>query len=366
MYHVARELSVEFEVALVGPRGAADHMAGTVYSCPPAPLTRFLPCCVRKTWIARRSLHPDLVFAGSGLTALPAELAARGTPRIAYVHGLDLVAPDRLYQRLFIPALRRCQTVIANSTHTRRLAQDHGVPEARIALLHPGVSLPKAGSPETRRRARLALGISETTPVLLSVGRLTRRKGVLEFIERVLPSVIARFPETLCLIIGGDPEGAVRGHAMGESIGAAVDRMGLADRVRLLGTVDEDRLETAYRAADLHVFPCQERREDVEGFGMVAVEAAAYGLPTLAFAVGGVADAVAHETSGWLVASGDYSGFTGVLLDYLSGGRTIDAVRCAAFAREFSWLSFGVRLRGICSDAIERARSASSSRSASL
>ncbi len=366
MLHVYRELSRDFEVAVVGPTGAADYAAGTVYPCPPAPLVRFFPVCVLQTRRAARRLRPDLVFAGSGLTAFPAELGAPRSARLCYVHGLDLVAPHPVYQRMFVPALSRCATVIANSGPTAALARAKGVSDDRLTVLHPGVELPLEVDDHARRAARSLLGLGEHQPVLIAVGRLTARKGLLEFIEQVLRGLVARFPGLVLLVAGADPKGVVRGADMGARIVSARDRLGLRDAVRLLGPVDDTCLDLVYRAANLHVFPGLAVAHDVEGFGMVALEAAAHGVPTVAFDVGGVRDAVAHELSGWLVAAGDYAGFRNVLTDYLSGGRTIDAARCRGFAAGFCWGSFGARLRAICSETIERCRSASSSRSASL
>jgi phosphatidyl-myo-inositol dimannoside synthase len=105
--------------------------------------------------------------------------------------------------------------------------------------------------------------------------------------------------------------------------------------------------------SELLVFPVLDLPGDVEGFGMVAVEAAAHGLPTAAFAVGGVTDAVANKISGWLVKSGDYPGFSKVILNYLERHKSYPSIQCAEisklkclhYATKFSWELFGEQLR---------------------
>ena len=89
------------------------------------------------------------------------------------------------------------------------------------------------------------------------------------------------------------------------------------------------------------MFPVRDMPGDVEGFGMVAIEAAAHGLPTVAFDVGGVADAVADGVSGRLVRSGDEEAFAAAVLAELAQAGTGRRERARAFATSFSWERFG-------------------------
>jgi phosphatidylinositol alpha-1,6-mannosyltransferase len=107
----------------------------------------------------------------------------------------------------------------------------------------------------------------------------------------------------------------------------------------------------AYMAADVLVFPVQEIPGDIEGFGMVAIEAAAHNLPTVAFAVGGVPDAVRDGISGALVARGDNESFARATIKFLdprSGLRTDSR----QFAESFCWQKFGQRLRSILNSTV--------------
>jgi phosphatidylinositol alpha-1,6-mannosyltransferase len=84
---------------------------------------------------------------------------------------------------------------------------------------------------------------------------------------------------------------------------------------------------------------------DVEGFGMVALEAAARGVPTVGYAVGGVPDAVDQGVSGELVPAGDATALAQAIGRWLARPRRNVAAQCRAFAEHLSWPEFGRRLR---------------------
>ena len=108
--------------------------------------------------------------------------------------------------------------------------------------------------------------------------------------------------------------------------------------------VDDATLDALYRSADLHVFPVRDLPGDVEGFGMVALEAAARGMPTLGYAVGGVPDAVEHGVTGALVAPDDATALADAVLAWLAQPRDATAAACLAFATRNGWDTFEDRL----------------------
>ncbi|WP_255523483.1 glycosyltransferase family 4 protein [Rhodanobacter sp. DHB23] len=368
-WHMADELSRHADVRIVGPVGSAAiaPIDVTIDEVPFKPLWKFLIHAQWQAWRVARVWRPDVVLAGSGLTALAAWFVARasGARAAVYVHGLDLAVRHPVYCCLWRPALRCMDRVIANSRPTAVLAQGIGVEPERIGIVHPGVDLPVAaihklmvansagiyGAQELDRDADRAIFRQNhclgSRPVLLSVGRLSTRKGLREFVTHVLPLIVAVHPDTLLLIVGGAPEDALHAQAQTpQSIRAAAKQVDVEGNLRFLGTItDYQVLGSIYRAADVHVFPVRDIPGDPEGFGMVAVEAAAHGLPTVAFATGGVVDAVAEGKSGYLVNSGNYAAFAEATLLTLSMRGALCG-SCMAFAEQFAWPQFGDHISG--------------------
>lgn len=343
--HLVDELSRRWEVRLVAPQGASEHVPGEVLvdMAPLRPLSRFLLSAAWRTVRQAFGWRPDVILAGSGLTAPLALIGARmsGARAMAYVHGLDLAVPHPLYRALWGPALRRLDGVIANSRATAKLAENMGIAKGRISIVHPGVSLVQfdrgAGA-----RFRAAHQIGEG-PLLLSVGRLTARKGLQEFVAEVLPHIAARHPDVKLVVIGDAPTDSLYAEVQTpEQIQVAANAAGVGHCLCFLGKRFGSALADAYAAANVHVFPVRQIPDDPEGFGMVAVEAAAHGLQTVAYATGGVVDAVADGVSGCLIASGDPDGFARAVLALLA--QPIPLEKICGFAEGFAWGRFGERI----------------------
>ena len=304
----------------------------------PTPLFLLLSFC--KGLYARLTGGPsDLIIGGSGLVGPVVVLLAKlsGAKSVLLLHGLDIIADSKAYQWFFVPFLRWADIAICNSKNTARLAAEHGVREERIEIVNPGVDLP--AEPPSRESARQALGIADKQ-VLLSVGRLMPRKGIAEFIDCCLVELCARDSSWQMLVAGGEPTQALNRptESVLARIEATIARHELQERVLLLGHADDEELATLYAAADVFVFPLVETKGDVEGFGMVAIEAAIHGTPTVAFDCGGVGDAVVDGTNGALVQAGDYAGFRDAVITVLAQDLRQSS---QAFARQFSWENYG-------------------------
>lgn len=348
-WHLADQLARYAQVHLIAPMGAREKAPPgvQVIEAPLRPLGRFLLVAALRSLAEARRFRPHFVLAGSGLTSPIALAAARlvNGKAGAYVHGLDLALPHPIYRTVWFSAMRRLDRVIANSRATATLAQAAGIQEARLSIVHPGVEL--AGVDQTvqqaRRRAfRKKYELGER-PILLSVGRLTSRKGIKAFVREVLHRVVQCRPDCFLLIVGDAPCDALAAKAeTPQAILEEARAMRLEQHVRWLGVLFGEDLESAYCAADVHVFPVREIRGDPEGFGMVAIEAAAHGLPTVAYATGGVVDAVADGVSGRLVPPGDAESFAAAVLDLLQHPLERQGIR--RFAEGFAWDSFGARL----------------------
>ncbi|MGX5673018.1 glycosyltransferase family 4 protein [Thermomonas fusca] len=350
-WHIADELSRRAQVQVIGPQGSAALKPANIglSEVPLRPLPRFLLASAWRALRLARRQRPQVVLAGSGLTAPAAWLAARacGARAAAYVHGLDVAVRHPVYRAFWYPVLRRMDVVVANSRPTADLVCALGVSEDRLRIVHPGVTLPEAPqAPEALQRFREQHALGDAR-VLLSIGRLTRRKGLLEFVRNALPGIVQGAPDVVLAVIGDAPtDSLLAGVQSRDSIQTEADAAGVGRHLRFLGVItDPQALACAYESAALHAFPVRELPGDPEGFGMVAIEAAAHGLPTVAFATGGIVDAVAEGRSGRLVTPGDYDGLRDAALAVLRDGQGAWRARAQDFARQFAWPQFGASLR---------------------
>lgn len=350
-WHIADELSRYAQVQLIGPSGSAALRPSSVpvTEVPLRPLPRFLVASAWQAVAVAKRFKPHVVLAGSGLTAPAAWLAARasGARAYAYLHGLDAAVQHPIYRVLWHPAIRRMEGVIANSQPTAELARKLGVPAEKIRIVHPGVTLPTAPQSATALqdfRQRYQLGERR---LLLSVGRLTTRKGLREFVQHALPAIVQAAPDTLLVIVGEAPADSLHADVQTrDSIQAVADAAGIGQHLRFLGVItDPQELACAYESASLHIFPVRQLPGDPEGFGMVAIEAAAHGLPTVAFATGGIVDAVTEGESGHLVAPGDYVALAQAALRVLAAPSP-DAWQASSrsFAAQFTWPMLGEKM----------------------
>jgi phosphatidylinositol alpha-1,6-mannosyltransferase len=348
--HLLAALAPEWRLSLCGPQGCGEFApeGAQVREVAIRPLPVFLSLSAVKAVLLALNSRPSLILAGSGLAAPMAWAAARltGARLAVYLHGLDIIAPSRIYQTVWLPFIRSSDVVLVNSENTSRLARNKGITGDRITVLHPGTDIPETEpSAGPSFRARHGLGQRK---LLLSVGRFTRRKGLAEFVARCLPELVVRWHDIMLLVIGEEALDALHGVSGGERerILAIARSANVGDNIHFLGRCDEAALQAAYQAADCHVFPVLDVPGDVEGFGMVALESAANGLPTVAFAVGGVPDAVGESRSGMLVRSGDYAAFREAVAAILATPRNEATTQgCREFASDKSWDRFGERLR---------------------
>jgi phosphatidylinositol alpha-1,6-mannosyltransferase len=338
MQHSVETLASSFDVTLIGPAGCSEFAPEGVATieCPATPFG-FLTSAAIKGWRAVRQSSFDIVLGGSGLVApVTSFLAMTAKARsVIFVHGLDLVVENLVYQRFFVPFLRRHDRVIANSQNTRRIAIEKGCQSSRVEVIHPGSTIPPESLLDQADSFRKELGL-EGQKIVLYVGRMIRRKGLGEFLENSWPRIVEKLPDATLVVVGDSPDDALLKDPVGaKRLLNAISGCG-KDKIRFLGAVEDDVLWNCYVAADALVFPLIQVRGDVEGFGMVAIEAAACGTPTVAFPVGGVVDAVANGINGALVPEGDYEAFADAVVSICNGG-VPGYSDCRNHALQFSW-----------------------------
>ena len=339
------------QVTVIGPHGCRAHLPESVevHECSSG-LAGFLGGSTLAALRIVRKGRFDVVIGGSGLVApLLLQLKILFYCRtVALVHGLDVIVDNWLYQRLFIPALRHVDQVIANSRNTKRLAVDRGVRDERITIIHPGTHIPEMPD-EHRKLDFLQRYNIRYERYMLFVGRMTRRKGLSSFIRNSLPTILQACPNSELVIVGDDADNSLNREGEKAAVLAAIEETGLEDKVTFLGKVDDRDLESAYACAAVHVFPLIEVPGDVEGFGMVAIEAAAMGTPTVAFDIGGAQDALPAESRD-LIAAAHYMLLAQTVSHYLKGFAEPQQY-LLQHAKKFSWPNYTQKLRAlICTE----------------
>lgn len=353
-WHIIDELNCENKLHVIGPKGCRKLLPSDILTkeVPIRPLWRFFLVIALTSLQKAISIRPRLIFAGSGLVAPFVWFAARLTNAncILYLHGLDVEARHPIYRLFWRRCFKYFDDILVNSQFTYKLAVQAGISPERINILNPGVQLPDIRAAKNQALAfRQHYSLGEA-PVLLYVGRITARKGLLYFIRNIFPSVIGELPHTRLVVIGEEPRKALSKITDEyQQITHTLNNMHLYQSILFLGkrSHDDPELDAAYFSADALIFPVQEQKNDNEGFGMVAIEAAAHGLPTVAFAVGGVPDAVADGVSGRLIKPGHNQEFADALICYLTSKGSYEK-NCRDYAENFSWSIFGKRLRSLC------------------
>lgn len=264
-------------------------------------LPLFLPwAIVCGLWLAR---NVDAILLGDGVVAVVGWFLKWFYPRkrvVCIVHGLDITYPNALYQRLWVKQFfYSIDHFVGVSRSTADIAMDAGVNRRQITVIPNGVDMPfKLRGDVKKLSALLNIDVSERS-LLVTVGRLVRRKGVVWFIRNVLP----RLPEECIYVISGDgPE-----H---REIVSLIGSDEYADRVFCLGMIDEDTKALLLSTCDLFVQPNIDIPGDVEGFGITVIEAGSYGLPVLVADLQGLKDSVQEDHNGWRVPSGDADAFS--------------------------------------------------------
>jgi phosphatidylinositol alpha-1,6-mannosyltransferase len=306
-WEVAHRLADRAEhLAVMAPE---QPRASSVDRTAPFPVHRLpgrsslLPLSLLPSLPARaRRLRPHVAFHAQWQTVGASVLARSlfGWPRriVCAAHGRELLFnPGTAYPGLGAgyrclrqALLRQADTFVPVSEYTDGLLHERGVPPGRTRVVPNGTD-PERFRPRDDTDLRRRLGLADR-PLLLTVGRLVRRKGI-DTVLRALPTLARTCPDVAYVIAGTGPDGRRL-----KRLGA---RLGVQDRVQFVGDVGHDRLPLYYSAADLFVMPAREDPPDVEGFGLVFLEANACGTPVVGAATGGIPTAIRDGETGLLV-----------------------------------------------------------------
>jgi len=220
-------------------------------------------------------------------------------PYIVIVHGLDvsmtLLSPRKRWLAGLI--LRGAKVVVTNSQAlSEEIKKDFGVKNTEI--VYPSLKNLKNNSGTEKK-------IINNNFTLLTVSRLVPRKGHLRVLKAVA-DLQNKIPNLRYRILGDGP-------ALSDIIRTA-NELGIYDLVRLSGRVTDTEIAEAYDEADIFIMPTLANQIDREGFGMVYLEAAAHGLPSIASKLPGVDEAIIDNQTGLLVPDGDIEALKAAVL----------------------------------------------------
>lgn len=259
----------------------------------------FLPLLFRLPGLLRQGGFSHILHAQwqVGLWACLRPSLARRHRLACLVHGRELLTSifGPLRPLLLRAVFRHMELALPNSRAVAALLRQRARLAAgvRVGLLHPGVHadafrpLPPAETDPLRRRLKL-----EDCKVVFAMGRMVRRKNLHRLIA-LWPRLLAREPRARLVLGGGGPEAP--------ALHRLVRELGLEGEVLFPGRIPDSELVLYFNLADIGVLLSRSDANDVEGFGIVLLEAAACGRPVIGASAGGIPDALEDGSTGLLV-----------------------------------------------------------------
>jgi phosphatidylinositol alpha-1,6-mannosyltransferase len=305
----------------------------------------FLPLLFRLPGILKRGRYTHVLYA-----QWQGVLSESFVPRRTRTHkALCLVHGRETLRSVFGPlhgffcrlAFRRVDAGIPNSRAVLALTRRAGRPACPLHLVHPAVDPDRfrPADPAHARTVRAELGFTGD-PLILGMARMVKRKNM-EGVLRAFPAVLRHHPDARLVLAGDGPErGRLRQLAA---------ELGCAARVSLPGVIRHEPFIRAhgisiYSIADVFAMPCLGSARDVEGFGIVYLEAGACEVPVIGSRVGGIPDAVVEGVTGLLVDPARPEDLEAALLDLLARpdrGRSLGVAARARILRALTWEAAG-------------------------
>ncbi|MER5455754.1 glycosyltransferase family 4 protein [Micromonospora sp. NPDC002389] len=302
------------------------------------------PLIARRAARLARTYDCDTIWFGA---AAPLGLLANGLRRRAGVRRVVALTHGHEVGWAALPvartALRRIGrgtdvvTYLGEYTRTRLARALDGLTDLR--RLAPGVDVDFYHPAVDGSGVRHRLGLSDR-PVVVCVSRLVPRKGQ-DMLIRALPLIRRRVPDAALLVVGGGPYRA--------TLARLARQAGVERDVVFTGSIPEAELPAHYAAGDVYAMPCRTRNRglDVEGLGIVYLEASAAGLPVVAGDSGGAPDAVREGETGYVVNGRDVAELTDRLVTLLTDrdlARQFGAAGRAWVEQEWRWETQAHRL----------------------
>ena len=306
------------------------------YGGPNKYLPIIYPILLLRALVTALWFRPHILYLQDGMLA-PMGVVLRALTRrpcVMSVHGLDVTFKNKQYQKVMRYCFPKMDQLVVGSDQTAQAVQER-FPALQTATVIYGVrDTFFVDKPRTALRQQLATALrldDDLThkKLIVTTGRLVPRKGVAWFVGSVMPDLVRHQPELVYLVAGNGPDK--------EAIAQLVETHGLQKHVRMLGYVSDEVRNLLYNTADIFLMPNIRIPGDMEGFGLVALEAASCGTPVFASGIEGLLDAVADTHTGYLLPAQDAQQYVQILTRELKNPSLARSKVRQYVLENFSW-----------------------------
>lgn len=204
------------------------------------------------------------------------------------IHGLDITWENYFYQKTIPFLLKKADAIVTVSQYTKKICLKKGLPKNKIRVIPNSINYNNPSITISKAKWMKKYHIQQNSKQIITVGRLIKRKGVKIFIKEVISKI--KTPNFQYHIIGSGPEI--------NEIKNTIKNLGLTKKCHLHGKIADRDLKTFYQNCDIFVMPNIEIKGDIEGFGIVCIEASREGLLVLGSGIQGTKDAIINNKTG--------------------------------------------------------------------
>jgi phosphatidylinositol alpha-1,6-mannosyltransferase len=230
-------------------------------------------------------------------------------PYAVFTYGMDITEPmkNQWKKKMVISILKKADKIITIGDYTRNKIIGLGIASDKIIIVHPCSNIQNTKY-KIQNNIKEKYNLADKK-IILTVGRLVERKGQDKVIE-ALPKILEKIPDTVYLIVG-------EGQNL-LNLQSKILNLKLENNVILTGKVSDEELASYYELCDIFIMPSREINGDVEGFGIVYLEANSFGKPVIGGRSGGVSDAVIDGQTGLLVDPNNVEETTATVIKLLT------------------------------------------------
>ena len=249
-------------------------------------------------------------------------------PILCLIHGKEINHPlGSFINKRSINSLAKAKYIIANSEFTKNLASEKGCDNKKIHVINPGINEPQTITAEADYQAKEIFGNSEIK--IITVSRFDKRKGI-DFSLLALKNIQAIYPNFKYVIVGNGDEEA--------NLKKTVKVLNLENNVTFLKNINFDLKNALLKNSNIFLMPARIEGTSVEGFGISYIEAASYGIPSIAGKDGGAPDAVLDNKTGLLCNGYDHSEIYDALKNIIQNKKYLELGKNAKeFSKQFYW-----------------------------